>query len=568
VKTEEGLRSRRNKARRPHRPSGAPAVAGQALDHLGAVIGLDAGWVIRSATPGLERLVGERVERLVGRSLRTLLAPGSAQATIDALAEGVQAESRAVVPGMLTGRRPVLLIPAPTAEPSAEIYVVVTDALGPGIHVGADTAEVFRARLVEVEEQLVEAALIGEIADDFSASLDAAVVLPRVADHTARLCRAHLVAVELLDSETGLLSVAAVSGVVRGTVAAPPVVPESTLAGRALAAGAAIELTGEEAERQAARYAPDGEARFRAALAVPLGTGASPLGVLVLCRTGARPFSPTDVHRARQVARAGARTLRNAHLYGELRRQLAELRLQQAEVVEAEKAAALGKLGAGAAHEINNPLAAIVGNAELLLRREPLTPSSQERVERILQAAYRAARVIRQLLTFVRAQPPEIAPTDVVRALREAVAERTADLEAESVRLVDELGVLPSIPADARQLAQVFGHILDNALDAVKATPGTADRTIRLASREHPGRVCLRIENSGLPIHESALPRIFDPFFTTKAVGRGSGLGLAVCHGIVAAHGGRIVAENLPGAVAFLVDLPVAPEPEGPLPAA
>ncbi len=559
MKTEEGLRSRRQKAGRPPRLSGARARAALVLDRLGAVIGFDAGWVVRSATPGLERLVGRPADHVVGQSLRSLLAPATADATITALAEAVQAASRRVVAGTLAGNRAILLAPAPMAVPSAQIYVVVTDVLDLAHRAPhSDTAEVFRARLVDVEQRLVEVALLAEIADDISGSLDPAVVLPRVADHGVRLCRAHCVAVEVLDPDSGLLAVAALAGVFRPSAAVPPAPREATLAGRALAAGSAIELTGDEAERQAARYAGGEETRFRTTLAVPLLADGAPLGAVVFCRAGTRPFDPTEIQRAQQLARRTAPAVQNARAHAALERQLAELKESQAELVQAEKLAALGRLGAGAAHEINNPLAAIVGNAELLLRREPLTSTAQERVERILHAAYRAARVIRQLLAFVRGYPIDLAPTDVVAVLRQVVAEQGEDLETDGIAVVDELESVPPVAADGRQLAQVFGHILDNALDAVKALPAETGRTIRLASGTAPGHARLHIENSGLPIAEDTLPRIFDPFFTTKAVGQGAGLGLAVCQGIVSAHGGRIFAENLPAGVAIVMELPVA----------
>jgi signal transduction histidine kinase len=362
-----------------------------------------------------------------------------------------------------------------------------------------------------------------------------------------------------------MLQLAAFAAPGRDTPNVPPASPDATLAGRALAAGTTIELGGDEAERQAARYATGEETRFRTVLAVPLLGGATVPGALVLCRTAARPFSPTEVHRARELARRAGLVLLNVRAHAELRRQLAEVQHGQAELVQTEKMAALGKLGAGAAHEINNPLAAIVGNAELLLRRESLAPGARERVDRILQAAYRAARVIRELLAFVRPQAPDTAPTDVVHLLREVVAERTPELHRDGIRVIDELGPLPAVPADRRQLAQVFAHVLDNAVDAVSALPAGDGRMIRLGSRALPGRVRLRLENSGLPIDAEALPRIFDPFYTTKAVGRGAGLGLSVCRGIVSAHGGRIVAENLPQAVAIVIDLPAGDEAALPL---
>jgi signal transduction histidine kinase len=556
VNPEERLRSRRRKAGRPRRPSGAREVAALALDHLGALIGVDAGWVIRSATPGLERLAGQSAESLTGRSLSSLLDPDTADSTIEQLAQAIQADRRMAVRGRLAGDRSVVFIPAPTPEPSAEIYLLVTDTVGDTTR-AAETAEVFRARLVEVEEQLADVALLSDVTEDISTSLDPGLVLPRIAEHALRLCRAQAVGVETLDRQRTLLQLVAFAEIGRGEVSAPAVPPDATLAGRALVAGTTLELIGDDAERHGARYAAGQTARYRAILAVPLLAGGAAQGAIVLCRTAGRPFSALEVLRARKLARRAALVVRNVRAHAELRHQLAEVQHGQAELIEAEKVAALGKLGAGAAHEINNPLAAIVGNAELLLRRESLTPGARERVDRILEAAYRAARVIRQLLMFVRPQAPDTTPTDLVRVLRQVVAERTGTRGMDAVRLLDEMEAVPAVAADGRQLAQVFGNILDNALDAVKTTTNGHDRTIRLTSHSLPGRVRIGIENSGLPIADESLPRIFDPFYTTKPVGQGAGLGLSVCRGIVSAHGGRIVAENLSDGVAILVDLPV-----------
>jgi signal transduction histidine kinase len=338
-----------------------------------------------------------------------------------------------------------------------------------------------------------------------------------------------------------------------------------------MAADTVVELGGEQAERQSARYvATDEVERFRTCLAVPLAVEGTAVGALVFCRAGADPFEPTAVRRARELARSAALAVGNVRRHARLRRELLELRESQPRLVQAEKQAALARLSSGAAHEINNPLAAIVGNAELLLRREPLTPGFSERVERILQSAYRVARVVRQLLLFVRAHPPDLAPTDVVALLREQVAADGRDLELDGVRLIDELAPLPVVQADARQLGQALASVLDNALDAVRALPPGQERAIRLTSATGAGHLRLRIENSGAPIAGEDLTRIFDPFFTTKVVGQGPGLGLSVCQGVVTAHGGRVLVENLPHGVAVSVELPAngAPGVPDPSPAA
>ncbi|MGH7266257.1 MAG: sensor histidine kinase [Candidatus Rokuibacteriota bacterium] len=559
MRTEDDLTRRHGRQRRLSRLAAANAVAVRAVDSIGALVGLDPGWIVRSATPGLERLTGRPWEEALGQPLRHLLAPGTAEATLVALAEAFQADGVRSIPSVLASGRPVALLPVMNQAPSAELFVVIADgALSPDAARVPDAGEVFRARLLDAEERLGEAALLFTIIDEISASLDLGQVLSRIVDHAARLCRARVVALEMTHPETGLMGVEALSGHLMGPLPGPPIPPEGTLAGRAMAARGPVAETGDTPAGDLSRYVAAGERRrFQASLAVPLVADTTVLGALVFCRQAARPFDFVEVRRAQQLARRAALDIRNARLHSQLKRRLDERREAQGQVVQAEKMAALGRLASGAAHEINNPLAAIVGNAELLLRRESLTPAAVERVERILQGAQRVARIVGHLLAFVRAQPPDLAPTDVLRVLREAVGTRTAQLARDGVRLIEDWSPLPSVRADGRQLRQLFDQILDNALDAMQQAP-PGERALRLATEARPGHVTVRIENSGPPIPETVLPRIFDPFFTTKPVGQGTGLGLSVCHGIVAGHGGRIAAENVPRGVAFLVELPTA----------
>jgi signal transduction histidine kinase len=558
LRTEDDL-SRRHGRRRLSRLAAANAVAVRAVDSIGALVGLDPGWVVRSATPGLERLTGRPWEEALGQPLRRLLAPGAAEATLSAVAAAFQADGVRSIPSLLADGRPVTLLPVMNQAPSAELFVVIADgALSPDAGRTPDVGEVFRARLLDAEEQLGEAALLFTITDEISASLDLGQVLSRIVDHAARLCRARMVALEMIHAETGLMAVEALSGHLMGPLPGPPIPPDGTLAGRAMTARAPVAETADTPARDLSRYIAAGERRrFQASLAVPLIADTTVLGALVFCRQAARPFDSVEVRRAQQLARRAALDIRNARVHSQLKRRLDERRDAQAQVVQAEKMAALGRLASGAAHEINNPLAAIVGNAELLLRRESLAPGAVERVERILQGAHRVARIVGHLLAFVRAQPPDLAPTDVLRILREAVGARTAQLANDGVRLIEDWSSLPSVRADARQLRQLFDQVLDNALDFMQQAP-PGERALRLATEAGPGRVTVRIENSGPPIPDTVLPRVFDPFFTTKPVGQGTGLGLSVCHGIVAGHGGRIVAENVPRGVAFVIELPAA----------
>jgi signal transduction histidine kinase len=555
VKTEGDLNRRRD-AGRPGRRAAASGRAGEAVDQLGALVGLDAGWTIRSATPGLDRLVGQPAESTVGQPFRALLDPATAEATIEALTAAVQAdgERRVTIPAFLPGARPILLVPVPNRAPSAEILVVVSDVLAGGpVGLADGPGSVFRSRLTDVEEQVTEAAMLFEIADDVSASLDAATVARRVVDHAARLCRARVAALERLDAARARVTLTALSaGSGSGAEGDAPVA--ETVAGRALAAGVPIEALGTELD---ARYAGalGGWGAAARVLAVPVAAEGRSLGALVLCRSADAPFVDSDVHRAQRLARRAGIALRNAAAHAEVEAELARARDGESGVVRREKAAAVARLAAGAAHEINNPLAAIVGNAELLMRRDLLTPGSQQRAERIVSAAYRVARIVEDLRAYARADVLAPEPADVGRLLRDTVADRRGALEAAGVRLVDELAPLPPVGADPRQLAKVFGNVVQNALDALRERP-PGQRTLRLSGRPVADGVELTIENSGPPIPPAVLPRIFDPFFTTREVGQGLGLGLAVADGIVAAHGGDVQAENLPAGVAIRVHLP------------
>jgi signal transduction histidine kinase len=559
VKTEKDLAGGRPAAARRGLPPERESAAAEALEHLGALVGLDPSWTVRWATPGLGRLLGRGTETVIGGPLANLLMPESAQTTITALADALQADTRTVIPAVLEGERPVLLVPVTRPTPSAAIHVVITDLLADeSTQSTRDTAELFRARLVEVEEQLSEAAILPEIIGDMAESLQLDDVAPRLVDHAVRLCRASDAILELLDAETGHLRVAAVSGRPAGGAPVRSATVESTVAGQAMATGAPVEIRAREPEP---RYAPylSGNGGPWTTLAVPLVAEGRPLGVLVICRRGGEPFEDTDLNRARRLARPAALALRNAQRHAEVADRIGRARDQEAAAVRREKTVALERLAAGAAHEINNPLAAVVGNAELLMRREPLSVAARQRAERIITAAYRVARVVERLVAFVRAPAPALGPFDVATALREAVAAREEALELDQVRVIDELPEFPVIQADGRQLRQVFDNILDNALDALRERPADGPRTLAIGGRALSGVVEIRIANSGPPIPDSVLPRIFDPFFTTKDVGRGAGLGLSVAHGVITAHAGRIRAENVGGTVAMVIELPIAP---------
>ncbi len=265
-------------------------------------------------------------------------------------------------------------------------------------------------------------------------------------------------------------------------------------------------------------------------------------------------------------------TLEAALAYHRLQAEREKLAAQVAESaqvleqsVQTEKLAALGQVVARLAHELSNPLVAILGTAELL-RREPLAVQTKERVTRIAQQAERMARLVRNLLAFARERPPDRRqPLSLNRLLDETLELEAFELEVGRIRVVRALAPdLPETLADPDQLQQVFSNLVRNAVQAMRGAAGRGTLTVTTRYDEATGRAIARIADDGPGIPPQYLQKIFDPFFTSKPEGEGTGLGLAIARGIVEVHGGRIGVQSRPGeGASFTVELPVLAERRG-----
>ena len=227
----------------------------------------------------------------------------------------------------------------------------------------------------------------------------------------------------------------------------------------------------------------------------------------------------------------------------------------QAQLRHSEKMAALGQLVSGMAHEINNPLAAIVGYSDLLLEDVNVPHASKEELRIISMEAERAKEIVQNLLRFARQMPPKREGVDVHTVLQQVLQLRTCGAAGEGVAVLERFGKsVPYIFGDAQQLQQVFLNILNNAYDAVRET-GRPGR-IEIETCQRNGSVEIAVRDNGSGISDSA--RIFEPFYTTKAVGKGTGLGLSICYGIVREHGGDIFCRSNVGSegCTFVVQLP------------
>ncbi len=225
------------------------------------------------------------------------------------------------------------------------------------------------------------------------------------------------------------------------------------------------------------------------------------------------------------------------------------LRALNEQLIRTEKLAAAGTLAAGVAHEVNNPLASISSLIQILQTRaaaqtgDPQSAETREMLRLIQTQIARITQVLREMMDFARTRPPERAPLDVRRAVEGSLRLASFDKDFKRLRVLTDWDALaPHVFADADQLQQVFLNLLFNARDAMPEG-GELEITTKFDERASELRVEIADTGGGIPPEHRA--HVFDPFFTTKPAGAGTGLGLAVCYGIVTAHGGRIeIASN------------------------
>jgi PAS domain S-box-containing protein len=233
--------------------------------------------------------------------------------------------------------------------------------------------------------------------------------------------------------------------------------------------------------------------------------------------------------------------------------------LLQAKLAHSEKMATIGRLVSGVAHEVNNPLAAILGFTDLLLENPQVPEPAREDLKIILQETQRTKDIVQDLLSFARQRPVQRELVQVNAVLKQTIKLRSYDFASHGVEVLEEFeDMLAPTLGDSQQLQQVFLNILNNAYDAVQEA-GQRGR-IKIHTRRHTEMIEVAISDNGTGIADPQ--RIFDPFYTTKQAGKGTGLGLSICYGIVRAHGGEIQCwnnEDGPGST-FVVRLPVATE--------
>jgi two-component system NtrC family sensor kinase len=228
----------------------------------------------------------------------------------------------------------------------------------------------------------------------------------------------------------------------------------------------------------------------------------------------------------------------------------------QAQLVQSEKLASLGQLVGGAAHELNNPLAAMVGYSDLLAATG-LSNEQRALMQKIEQQVRRTRTLVSSLLSFAKQVPAEKTLVDINALVQTAVKLCLPQARGPNVQVrTDFASDLPRVLGDSNQLLQVCLHITNNALHALTDSGGV----LTVSARLEDTTVVLEFSDNGPGMQEP--DRVFDPFYTTRPVGQGPGLGLSVCYGIIQEHNGKIMGQNRPeGGAIFRIELPAVMDP-------
>jgi signal transduction histidine kinase len=242
-------------------------------------------------------------------------------------------------------------------------------------------------------------------------------------------------------------------------------------------------------------------------------------------------------------------------LLDESRQSLENLQRVQAQLVQREKLASLGQLVAGAAHEINNPLTAILGYSDLMAANTTLEPAQVSMAQKIGQQARRTRELVSGLLRFAQQSPEEKSVINIGSLLQRALHMEMLRLESKQIRLQNSVTTdLPPVWGNTNHLFQCFLEIIHNAMDALEEVGGG---TLAVSARREGSEILIEFSDSGPGIRDPK--RVFDPFYTTKPVGKGTGLGLSATYGVVQDHQGQISCHNRPeGGAVFVLHFPAA----------
>ncbi|MBI3092390.1 MAG: GAF domain-containing protein [Candidatus Tectomicrobia bacterium] len=426
--------------------------------------------------------------------------------------------------------------------------------------------EELKANTKELENLIFKLGTLSELTELVARIPNIQDVLQVVLGRAMTTVQARIGSIMLLDARSQTLQIAAAQGLTEEVVRATTLRLGEGIAGKVAQTGEPMLVADVEHDDRTSK-SNDPKYETSSFICMPLRVQDRIIGVLNLAKKGNQTsFSESDLKFINTLLSHIGFAVENARLLKEAReaaRQLQhiveektlQLDQTQQQVLQAAKLSAIGQLVAGVAHELNNPLTTVMGYSQLLASKVP--DDLQRDIEKIFTEAQRAAKIVQNLLSFSRQQPPEKRLCDVNEILRKVADLCAAEARVSHTELVMDLSeAAPAILVDAHQIQQVLLNVMNNSLQELAEKDGLHRITVR--SRLEEDRLQVEIADTGGGISAENMERIFNPFFTTKEKGKGTGLGLSISYGIVQAHGGTIYARNNgEGGASFFVELPL-----------
>jgi two-component system NtrC family sensor kinase len=422
------------------------------------------------------------------------------------------------------------------------------------------------AALEQIEAQNVRLSALNAISTTISSSLDLEEVLDATTGKIRQIMGSDCVRIYLLDENRERLNLAAHQGLTSTFVQKPHVRSRAVgdgFLGETVQRGKVqvVDNLLPSADPYVNHLVQEG---FKSTAYIPLVSKGEPVGVM--CISSHAPFKFSDEFMDFLTA-AGNQiglAVHNAHLFQGLKKAYDGLKDAQEQVIRSEKLASLGKLSATIAHEINNPIAAVLTYIRLLKKLVDLKRLTPERIADVSRyvgvmesETERCGEIVKNLLAFSRQSKIRMEPHSIREILEKTLRLIRHDLELKEIRVVEDIDAdLPPVKCDFRQIQQALLNLMSNASEAM-------DRrgTLRLKAGPAPmnGFVEIAVTDDGRGIPETEIKNIFEPFYTTKEEGKGVGLGLSVTYGIVTRHNGAIQVESRVGeGSTFRIQIPTA----------
>jgi PAS domain S-box-containing protein len=417
----------------------------------------------------------------------------------------------------------------------------------------------------QIKRRNIQLAALNAISMTLTSSLDPNEVLKRTVEKMLEILEPDSVRIYLLDKDRNVLELVAHKGLSKGFVDEPVI--KNRKAGDGLL-GETV-TSGKPRVVDNLQRSKDPYVQFlvreglQSSVYMPLVSRGEPVGAMVVSSHSGFRFSDIYVDYLSAIGSQIGVALENAELYQDLKNAYQELKAAQEQVIASEKLASLGKLSATIAHEINNPLAAVLTYIRLLLKMGKRNRLTSDRMEDILRyltimesETARCGEIVKNLLAFSRQSRMAIETHRLEEIIDRTLALISHDLDMREVQLEKQIAAdLPPVQCDFRQIQQALLNLMGNASEAMTAG-GTL--TVRAARSHGDDEVEVVIADTGCGITADDLKHIFEPFYTTKEEGKGVGLGLSVAYGIITRHNGTIRVESEPekGSL-FTVRLPV-----------